>query len=144
MATTQSPEKKRILVVDDNPSDSRMLKCYLEQTNLYVVQEENDPRAAIATADQFQPHLIVLDVLMPDMHGGELAACFKADPRLKGVPIVFLTAKLTKEEVALFGGRIGGYAFLAKPIVLTEVAESLQRHLAEATPRKFRAHEELL
>lgn len=123
--------KKRILVVDDNASDTQLLKRHLEENHDYVVCEENDPKAALSTAEKFQPHLILLDVLMPEMDGGELAASFKANPKLKTVPIVFLTAKLTKNEVALCGGWIGGYPFLAKPIVLAEVAECLKRHLAK-------------
>lgn len=127
--TTNCPEKKRILVIDDNPGDTQVLKQYLEQTDHYLVREENDPKAAISAAEEFQPHLILLDVLMPEVDGGELAASFKANPRLRTVPIVFLTAKLTKEEVALCGGRIGGYPFLAKPIVLAEVGMCLRQHL---------------
>jgi putative two-component system response regulator len=123
--------KKRILVVDDNASDTQLLKRYLEETDEYVVREENDPKAAISVAEKFKPQLVLLDVLMPEMDGGELAASFKANPGLKAVPIVFLTSKLTKKEVALFGGRIGGYPFLAKPIVLREVAACLKRHLGE-------------
>ena len=122
-------EKKRILVVDDLASDTRLLKLFLEGTNQYVVREENDAKGALSAAEEFQPHLILLDVLMPDMDGGELARCLRANPRLQAVPIVFLTAKLSKEEVELCGGRIGKYPFLAKPIVLTEVAECLNQLL---------------
>ena len=123
--------RKRILVVDDNASDTQLLKRYLEETNEYVVCEENDPKAAVSAAEKFRPQLILLDVLMPAMDGGELAATFKANSKLKTVPIVFLTSKLTKEEVAMCAGRIGGYPFLAKPIVLPEVAECLERHLGK-------------
>jgi len=105
--------KKRILVVDDNASDTQLLKRFLEETNEFLVWEENDPKAALSTAEKFDPHLILLDVLMPEMDGGELAAFFKANPKLKTVPIVFLTSKLTKEEVVMCGGRLGGYPFLA-------------------------------
>ena len=122
-------DKKRILLVDDLASDTRLLKIYLERTNDYVVREENDANAALRAAEEFQPHLILLDVVMPDMNGGDLAACFQANPKLKAVPIVFLTATLTKEQVSLCGGKIGRYPFLAKPIVLTEVAACLKRHL---------------
>jgi CheY-like chemotaxis protein len=124
--------KKRILVVDDNASDTQLLKRYLEGTNHYVVYEENDPKAALLAAEKFQPHLVLLDVLMPELDGGELAASFKADPKWKALPIVFLTCKLTKEEVAMCGGRIGGYPFLAKPIILSEVAECLKQSLGES------------
>jgi two-component system OmpR family response regulator len=122
-------DKKKILVVDDNPGNTRLLKLYLEQTNHYVVREVNDPTAALAAAEQFLPSLILLDVMMPGMAGGDLAACFQASPSLKGVPIVFLTAAVTKGEVEAGGGRLGGFPFLAKPIVLTEVGACLKHHL---------------
>ena len=104
--------------------------CLAEMGN-HVVCAENDPKAALSAAEKFQPQLILLDVLMPEMDGGELAASFKANPKLKAVPIVFLTSKLTKKEVAMCGGRIGGYPFLAKPIVLPEVADCLRLELAK-------------
>jgi two-component system, OmpR family, response regulator len=122
-------EKKRILVVDDRASDTRLLKLYLEGTNDYVVREENDAKAALSAAEEFQPHLILLDVMMPGMDGGELAASFQANPKLKAVPIVFLTAAVTKGEVEASGGRFGGWPFLAKPIVLSEVVACLKQHL---------------
>jgi CheY-like chemotaxis protein len=122
-------DKKRILVVDDQASDTRLMKLYLERTNDYVVREENNARAANAAAEEFQPHLILLDVMMPDMDGGELAACFQANPKLKAVPIVFLTAAVTKGEVKAGGGQVGGQSFLAKPVVLTEVVACLRHHL---------------
>jgi CheY-like chemotaxis protein len=128
-ATDES--KKRILVVDDNASDTQLLKRYLEGTNDYVVCEENDPNAALSAAEKFQPHLILLDIMMPELDGRELAASFKADPKWKALPIVFLTCKLTKEEAVMCGGRIGGYPFLAKPIVLAEVAKCLKQTLGE-------------
>ena len=122
-------EKKRILVVDDLASDTRLLKRFLEGTNKYVVREENDPIAALSAAKEFQPHLILLDILMPDMDGGELASRLRADPKLQAVPIIFLTAKVSKEEMQLCGGRIGKSIVLAKPIVLPEVADCLEQLL---------------
>ncbi len=122
-------DKKRILVVDDQAQNTQLLKLYLERTNDYVVKEENDPRAALSAAEAFEPNLILLDVMMPGLDGGDLAADFKASAKLKTVPIVFLTAVVTKEEVNAGGGRVGGYTFLAKPIVLTEVLACLKQHL---------------
>ena len=131
MNTTTIAEKKRILVVDDRASQTRLLKLYLEQTNGYVVREENHATAALDAAVDFHPHLILLDVMMPGMDGGELAACFRANPKLKGVPIVFLTAAVTKGEVVAGGGQLGGFPFLAKPVGLTEVLACLRHHLGE-------------
>jgi len=129
MTTTTKTEKKRILAVDDEAANTRLMKRYLERTNNYEVREENDAGAALATAEEFQPHLILLDVMMPGMDGGELAACFQASPKLKAVPIVFLTAAITKKEVKAGDGQIGGHSFLAKPVVLTEVVACIKHHL---------------
>lgn len=123
-------DKKRILVVDDKAANTRLLKRYLEQTNDYLVREENNATAALSTAEQFQPDLILLDVMMPGLDGGELAARFRSNPKLKAVPIVFLTAAVTKGEVDAGGGQLGGFPFLAKPVVLSEVAACLKQHLA--------------
>jgi CheY-like chemotaxis protein len=67
--------------------------------------------------------------MMPGMDGGELAACFQGNSRLKAVPIVFLTAAVTKGEIAASGGLRGGFPFLAKPVVLSEVVACLKHHL---------------
>jgi CheY-like chemotaxis protein len=129
MKTTMKAEKKRILVVDDRASDTRLVKLSLERTHDYVVREENDAMAALSAAEEFQPHLILLDVMMPGMDGGDLAVCFQANPKLKAVPIVFLTSAVSKGEVKAGGGLIGGHPFLAKPFVLSEVVACLKHHL---------------
>jgi CheY-like chemotaxis protein len=128
---TTNSGKKRILAVDDRASNTRLVKLCLEQTNDYVVREENNAKAALAAAEQFQPDLILLDVMMPGMDGGELAAAFRANPKLKDVPIVFLTATITKGEVVASGGEVGGNFFLAKPVVLKEMVACLKHHLGE-------------
>ena len=119
---------KRILVVDDRASDSRLIKLFLERKD-YVVREVNDSQAALPAAEEFEPNLILLDLMMPGMSGTELAGLFEANPKLKDVPIVFLTAAITKEQVVAVGGRIGKYPFLAKPIVLSEMADCLKQIL---------------
>jgi CheY-like chemotaxis protein len=122
-------EKKRILVVDDRPSDTQLVKLYLAQSNNYLVREENNSETALSTAEEFRPQLILLDVKMPGIGGGELAASLRQSPTLKDVPIVFLTAMVTKGEVEAGDGRIGGLAYLAKPIVLSELTVCLKRYL---------------
>ena len=127
-------EKKRILVVDDESSITRMVKLNLEQTGDYQVATENVSRLALAAAERFQPHLMLLDVMMPGLDGGTLASQLQASPKLKGVPIVFLTAAVTREEVRERAGIVGGLPFLAKPVNLQEVLACLQYHLGPARP----------
>ena len=122
-------DKKRIFVVDDEISTTRLLKLNLEQTNDYIVRVENNALRALVAAEEFQPDLILLDVMMPDMDGGALAGCFQASPKLKRVPIVFLTAAAKKQEVSSRSGQIGGLAFLAKPVDVPEVVDCIEKHL---------------
>ena len=124
-----NPNKKRILVVDDEPGITRMLKLNLERTNNYEVMVENSADHAYLAAMSFHPDLIMLDILMPGKDGGQLASDFQESPRFKGVPILFLTAAATKKEVSANQGRIGGLPFLAKPVDIPEVLASLQKLL---------------
>jgi len=119
--------KKRILVVDDLASDTRLLKQQLEQSRKFEVREENDPMAAVATAEEFAPDVIVLDIMMPTMDGRHLAACLAVSPKLKGVPILFLTARISRQEVDAIGGQLGGFPFLAKPVPILELIACIQR-----------------
>jgi len=123
-------QKRRILVVDDEPGITRMLKLNLEQTGDYEVMTENTASKAVMTALMFKPDLILLDVLMPGVDGGELASRFQASTHLGNIPIIFLTAAATKTEVNRMHHTIGGYTTLAKPVNLSEVISYLQRHLA--------------
>jgi CheY-like chemotaxis protein len=124
-------EKKRILALDDQASSTRLVKLYLERTNDYVVREENNPKAALSAEEEFLPHLILLDAKMPGLDGWDLVGYFQANPKLKGMPIVFLTSAITKGEVEASGGRFWGYPFLAKPVVLTEMVACLKHHVGE-------------
>jgi len=92
-------EKKRILVVDDEPGITRLLILNLEQTGDYEVATENISKAPLAAAEEFQPDLLLLDVVMPGLDGGNLASQLQTSPKLKGMPIVFLTAAVAREEV---------------------------------------------
>jgi DNA-binding response OmpR family regulator len=121
-------DKKRILIVDDEPAITRLLKLNLEQTGEFVVRTVNSPDAALSAALEFLPDLMLLDVIMPGMDGGYLASMLQESPKLKGVPIVFLTAAVTKTEVKDHP-TIGGYPFISKPLELTEIIACLHSQL---------------
>ena len=125
--------KWRILLVDDEPAFTRVMRNYLEDTGLYEVRMENVSTRVIHAAREFNPHLILLDVIMPDMDGGEIASQLKVDPVLGKVPIVFLTAIVSKEDVSNRGGaKISGHSFLAKPVDASELITCVERELKAA------------
>ncbi len=126
---TQVKPKKRILVVDDDPGIPWFLKINLERTNDYIVKVETHGSEALRAAEAFAPDLILLDVMMPEPDGGQLAEMFSARPKLKHIPIVFLTAAVKKDEVASHGGRVGGLRFIAKPASLQEVIDCIEAEL---------------
>ena len=122
-------EKKRILVVDDESNMTFLLRVIFERTKEYQVKVVNISSRAVAVAKEFQPDLILLDVAMPGMDGGELASRFTEIPSLKTVPVIFLTASVTRKEVSQRDGLIGGLPFLAKPVDPTELLRCIRKHL---------------
>lgn len=120
-------EKKKILLVDDNPDITRTLGLILKTTGRYIVREENTGRRALSSARDFKPDLIFLDFMMPDIDGNEVAAQLEADSELKHIKIVFLTAIVTKGEVESGSvNNISGYTVLAKPVKAKELISCIE------------------
>src|SRR5881396_4146870 len=78
--------KKRVLIIDDEASFTRVLKLNLHHTGHYTAETVNDPAQALAVARDFSPDVILLDVMMPGVDGGELAARLQASSKLKDTP----------------------------------------------------------
>jgi len=123
-------EKIRILLIDDEPSFTRMLKLNLERTGSYKVLCENTGAFGLTAARDFLPDMIFLDVIMPDVDGGEVAAQIHADAKLKDTPIVFLTAGVSKETTRA-KPVIGGRTFLAKPVSVEEVIRCIEKQVGK-------------
>ncbi len=121
--------KKRILVVDDEPALTRLIKLNLERTQRYDVCTENKGTKAIEVARQFKPELIVLDLNMPDMLGSDIGAQIAKDPELRSIKVVYLTALLTKDEEKASGGLIAGKSFVAKPVTSDELCRVIDERL---------------
>ena len=96
---------------------------------------ENPSHTALGAAESFQPDLILLDVMMPGLDGGNLASRLQESPTLTGTPIVFLTAAVTREELRRRRGLAVGLPFLAKPVNLQEVLACLRHHLGPGRAR---------
>ena len=117
-------EERRILIVDDDRESTRLLKILLEKIG-YLVLEENDAAKAHQSAHNFGPDLILLDIMMPQIDGVELASEIDADPQLQKTPIIFLTG-LGDPRAGL---RIQGHPVLAKPINVPELIKRLEENL---------------
>ena len=122
-------DKKRILLVDDEKSLTTLLKLNLEETGRFDVRVENWPEDAVAAAREFRPDLVLLDIIMPRLPGGDVAAMMKADPALKNTPIVFLTAAVRKSQVEDHDGIICDHPCLAKPATAEEVIAMIDKHV---------------
>ena len=121
---------RRILVVDDEPNFTNLIKLNLEATGHYEVRTENRGAHALRTALRYHPDLVLLDVIMPDKEGPDVMFQFKSDQYAKNIPIVFLTATVTKEEVSAHNGMIGGHNFLAKPGSISEMINCIENLLS--------------
>jgi DNA-binding response OmpR family regulator len=126
-------DKKRVLIIDDEVGFTRMVRLNLEKTGDFEVREENRATHAVATAKDFKPDIILLDVIMPGMDGGDVAARLQEMSQLKNVPIIFITATVSKHEAGARGLNSGGSLFLAKPVSLDNLLKCIKDHLP-ATP----------
>jgi CheY-like chemotaxis protein len=120
--------KKKVLLVDDEKSFTNLLKLNLEQTGNYEVRVVNWSEDALPAAREFQPNIMLLDLIMPAMPGGNVAALFEADPALKDLPIVFLTAAVRRSRLEEMDGIISGRPCLAKPASLEEIVGMIEKH----------------
>jgi len=128
------PEKKRILIIDDEASFARMVKLNLEKTGNFEVRMESMPATALATAREFKPDLILLDVIMPNMDGGDVSNQIKRDRSLRETPIIFLTATVSKREAGEGGFNSGGELFLAKPVSVEVLIHCINERIRKEPP----------
>lgn len=108
--------RKKILIIDDEPGFTKIVKLTLEGRDSYEVRELNNPAMAVHVARQFSPDIILLDIIMPKFDGGDVISQLRNDPVLKKIPVLFVTATVLKSEVDAHQGHIGGEFFIAKPV----------------------------
>ncbi len=117
---------KKILLVDDEVALTRMMKLVLERSGKYEVYTENSGSKAISAARNFQPDIIFLDIVMPEVSGDIIAQNLREDKDLADIPIVFLTAIVSKKETGPLGSVIGGNRFLAKPVKADDLLKVIE------------------
>jgi two-component system OmpR family response regulator len=120
--TTDSANARRVLVVDDEPNLAEVVTMAL-RFNGFTVETAATGREALAAVSKFKPHLMVLDVMLPDMEGFEVASRLGA--QRAGVPIIFLTARDATED-KLRGLSGGGDDYMTKPFSLEELVARIR------------------
>ena len=127
MATHPQQTRGLVLVVDDTPTNLDVLLPTLERAGLEVLIA-TDGAQALQRARVGAPEVVLLDVVMPGIGGLETCRRLKADPALRDIPVIFMTALHdTAEKVAAF--EAGGVDYITKPFDSVEVLERVRSHL---------------
>ena len=122
--------KRKVLVVDDEPSIAKILRKQLEVAG-FEVNVGVDGEDGLAKAREWRPELILLDVMLPKLSGHEVCKALKGDAELKKIPIIMLTAKTQRQDQDLAQSQ-GADGFLTKPFQLSELLVKVRALLAPA------------
>jgi CheY-like chemotaxis protein len=127
MKAVPADPSKRVLVVDDEVSITRLMAKLLERKAGYTVRVVNDPCAAVGAVEEFRPNVVLLDIIMPALHGGEIAALLEQRRDLRRVPILFISASDLGTTRA--GGQTIylGHPFIQKPVNIDQIIESIEK-----------------
>lgn len=119
--------KKKVLIIEDDTMISSMYRTKLEQDG-YEVSVANNGVEGIEQAQDFNPDLIMLDVIMPQLDGFSVLQDLREDKKIK-VPIVMLTNLGTEEDVEK-GQKMGASDYLVKAsLTPSQVSEAVKKHL---------------
>jgi CheY-like chemotaxis protein len=121
--------KKRILIIEDQAAIINMLRMRLEANN-YAVLTAGDGQAGLEKARKENPDLVILDVMLPKMHGYKVCQLLKTDPKYKTIPIIISSGR-TPQEIRKIGQEVGADAYVSKPFeaqtLLAKIKELLER-----------------
>lgn len=116
-----------ILIVDDVPSELKMVTAILENSG-YHIKQAATAAEALAIIEKRLPDLVLLDIILPDMDGYDVCTILKHNSRTREIPIIFLTAKTDSEDLVR-GFESGGVDYITKPCSSTEVLARVKTHL---------------
>ena len=121
--------KKRILIVEDQAIIIDMLRMRLEANN-YEVITASDGQEGFEKAHKENPNLIILDVMLPKMHGYKVCQLLKTDPKYKTIPVIISSGR-TPQEIRKIGQEVGADAYVSKPFeaqtLLAKIKELVER-----------------
>jgi CheY-like chemotaxis protein len=122
------PDKKRILLIDDDESVVSYLVAKLSKR--YDVVSTTDPRKAAALARHELPDVILCDIDMPGMSGGDVAAALSDDSITGRIPFIYLTGLVSPQETKDLQGQVGGRPGVSKRAPLSELVARIDEATA--------------
>lgn len=134
MKSNSSKNPVRVLLIDDEPAFTRMLRLNLEDDERFVIGQVNESAKALSRALDFKPDIIFLDIVMPEADGGDVAMALRSNGKLKDIPIVFLSAIIPKRQhPGVYSS--GGDMLLPKPVSAEQLIECIETVLQGKVPQ---------
>lgn len=121
------PDKSRILIADDNEPNRELLEAYLSGIDCEIAAA-SDGQDTLAKVKSFQPDLILLDVMMPKLSGFEVCQKLKADPALRKIMVLMVTALNEAGDIER-AVKAGTDDFLSKPVNRIELTKRVENML---------------
>jgi CheY-like chemotaxis protein len=124
-------EKKRILLVDDQPDVRRLFKKIIEKDGYDVTTAENGLEAPLEKIKKVKPDLVIMDIMMPEMDGWDVVKNIRADRSTSELPIIMISVKGVIED-KLKSTIAGADRHLTKPISSTDILRTINSLLQES------------
>lgn len=122
--------KRRVLIIEDEPHIVLSLEFLLQREG-YETAAATDADEGLALVRRLHPDVVLLDIMMPKRNGYEICQTIKADPELRGIPIIMVSARGQEVEV-LKGLELGASAYVTKPFGNAEILEAVRAVLPRA------------
>jgi DNA-binding response OmpR family regulator len=117
-------KKRRVVIIEDEPNIVLSLEFLLQREG-YETASATDADAGLALVRQMRPDVVLLDIMMPKRNGYELCQTIKADPELRSIAIIMVSARGQEVEV-LKGLELGASAYVTKPFGNAEILEAVR------------------
>jgi two-component system OmpR family response regulator len=125
---------KRIMYVDDDPDLQKIVQLGLERGGGFTVKVCGSGEEAIREIPGFQPDLLLLDVVMPDMSGPKTLETMQGMPELPAVPVVFLTSKIGESQLQQYKN-MGALGVIKKPLEFKRLADHVREFWEKFTTK---------
>lgn len=127
---SQVPQKKKLLVVDDEELIRKMVALWFEREGFFVLTADNGTEG-LRLAIQEKPDVVLLDIMMPGLHGFEVCRKIREQPQLANTIVIFTSAKSYKPDIDK-AKELGANDYLIKPTDSANLLSVVNKHLAKA------------